>query len=278
MIDVDARRIVAKAAALGLTHSCASPSRPHLGMQFITAGHIVMSRYRIKRHDWQYFSRQTTIESFLCSRGSMYVELQMPDGSPLHLGACHTTSGTDVVVEALHLQHTQLYCGGNPTALLQVQEWAQQVSEQVARSAVSSERNLLPALATQSSKPIVIMCGDLNITPHDRTEYLGVCKALAAVSSGGGGGNGGGGSGSRLSSQLRDVFDGTWEPTFGMSETDERLLTQTADVNAQKTVDYIFATHAPEHTAVDAMRATPLVRDYYQQVSDHCALIARWSW
>ena len=127
-------RIVTQAAALGLVHSCASPSRPHLGMQFISAGHLVLSRYPIKRHHWQYFKNQTTIESFVCSRGSIYAELMLPDGSPLHVSACHTTSGTDVVIEALHLEHTWLHSGGNPTALLQVQEWAQQVNEQVSRS------------------------------------------------------------------------------------------------------------------------------------------------
>lgn len=240
-------------------------------MQFIGAGHLVLSRYPIKRHHWQYFSSQTIIESFVCSRGSIYAELVLEDGSPLHVSACHTTSGTDVVIEAIHLEHTRLHSGGNPKALLQVQEWVQQVDEQVARSVTSSNSSKsLPAATTKRSKPTLVMCGDLNITPQMR-EYSGVCEALGGINTSDSLSTG-------SESQLRDAFDGVWKPTFGMSEQNERLLTQAADRNAQKTVDYIFATVAPEHVTVDALRAPEAVSENYQQVSDHCAVVARWSW
>jgi endonuclease/exonuclease/phosphatase family metal-dependent hydrolase len=227
-------------------------------MQFITSGHLLLSRYPIRRHHWQYFKHQATIEQFLCSRGSIYAELTLPDGSPLHVSSCHTTSGTDVLVEAMHLQHTRLHRGGNPTALQEVREWAEQVKCQLAASSPHASRSTLT-----KARPAVIMCGDLNITPHDH-EYKGACAALDELGLG-----------------LRDTFEDRWEPTFGMSQQQERLLTQAADVDAQKTVDYIFSAASPVEVKVEALAAEEAAvhdNDKYQQVSDHRAVVASWAW
>ena len=104
------------------------------------------------------------------------------------------------------------------------------------------------------------MCGDLNITPHDH-EYKGVCAALDA-----------------LGLDLRDTFEDRWEPSFGMSQQQERLLTQAADVDAQKTVDYIFSAASPVEVKVEALAAEEAVHGKYQQVSDHRAVVASWAW
>ena len=247
-------RIVLKAAAIGLEHSCASPTRPELGMQFLSAGQLLLSRFPIRRHHWRGFDEQAAFEHFLCTRGSLYAELELPDGSPLHIGAAHTTSGWDVILEALHLEGSPLYSGGNPIALAQVREWADQLRAQLK---LATDRD-----AAKSRHPWrVVLCCDLNITPVMR-EYEDVVVALGTICKGG----------------VHDVSAGKWEPTFGLSE--ERLLTQAADRGNEKTNDYLFVgpgtEHMPTRVRTEALEAKEEEHARYQQVSDHKAVVAHW--
>jgi endonuclease/exonuclease/phosphatase family metal-dependent hydrolase len=157
----------------------------------------------------------------------------------------------------LGLERTFLFKGGNATGLDQVYEWADLVSKHMPPTREEDKEDPGP--------PSLIMCGDFNITPWC-SEYEPVTAALA-----------------RDELACVDVSLDAWEATLGATDGNgnalERVFTQTSDHGADKTTDYIFANGSkPRRVWVDSFAAPDDVRKYYQQVSDHRAVIARWEW
>ena len=238
-----AQHLIAGFRKLGLIHHTASPLRPQYGCQLAGSGHLLLSRFPITHSRWRYFRAQEVFEAPAVSRGFLFAELAVSDGGgPVHIAALHTTSGLDVVLEALSLQRTRLFKGTNAAGLAQALEAAATLVQEVGGA--------LPLTAR------AIVCGDFNICPGT--------AAYAVLA------------GYMREAGLQDTFCGKWEPTFGIADANgapaEWLMTQVSDQATMKTVDYVWSNRPTVAQTVERLSAPRDEWGRYQAVSDHAGL------